>query len=64
MDETTMTKTQLKAAFAAAGTRISQPIRWAIEDILLKRMTWRDASIQRGVTESGILKAMRRLGLR
>ncbi len=59
-----MTKTQLQETLRSHEGRISKPIQWAIEDIVVRKETWRDASIARGVTESGILKAMRRLGLR
>jgi hypothetical protein len=59
-----MTKDQIDQAIQASGSRISRPMRGALDDILLRRMTWREASIKRNVTESGILRALRRLGLR
>lgn len=59
-----MTKQQIDEAIKASGARMSKGMKWAIEGVLLRSMTWRDASIKYGVTESGMLKAMRRIGLR
>lgn len=59
-----MTKTELDHRIALSGARTSKPMRLALEDVLIRSATWRDASIKRGVTESGILRALRRIGLR
>lgn len=59
-----MNQKQFTDAIKASTSRLSGSMRKALEDILLHGKTWREASIDRGVTESGILRAMRRLGLR
>ena len=37
------------------------PMRLAVRAVLVKRMTWADASKRHKVTQSGMLKAMRRI---
>lgn len=59
-----MTKQEIDDAIKASSTRMSKSMKWAIEGVLIRSMTWRDASIKYGVTESGMLKALRRIGLR
>lgn len=59
-----MTSTELKARYALTDTRTSESMRRAIEDVEVRGLTWRKASLKRGVNESGILRALRRLGLR
>lgn len=39
-------------------------IKQALLDVLLNGKTWRASAISNGVTESGILKAMQRSGVR
>lgn len=47
-----MTKQQIDEAIKASGARMSKCMKWAIEGVLLRSMTWRDSSIKDGVTES------------
>ena len=58
---TPTTQKELDRLFNTAKTRTSPSMRKAIKLIFLNGMTWREASIRCGVTESGILRAMRRL---
>jgi hypothetical protein len=57
-----MTDEEFEVAILKAG-RTSKPVRQALHDILVLRVTWRQASIRHDVTESGILRAMRRMNL-
>ena len=58
-----MTKQELDARITASGARTSEPIRRALKDVLVDGKTWRQASLKHGVTESGILRAIRRIKL-
>jgi len=59
-----MTKHELTAKMALCGTRTSHHIREALADIYIRGKTWREAAQRNRVTESGILRAIRRIGLR
>lgn len=60
-----MTKsTELQAQLIKSIPKSSPAIHKAIIDIVAHGCTWRIASITNSVTESGILKAMQRAGLK
>lgn len=59
-----MNDAKLQEGLLKSIPKSSPAIRKAITDIVAHRYTWRLASIVNGVTESGILKAMQRAGLR
>lgn len=55
--------TDLKTRLDQALPRSSAQMKRAVLDIKLGSKTWREAAIANGVTESGILRAMRRSAL-
>ncbi len=55
-----MSRAKLNAHLESALPQTTQAMRRAILAIQIDRMTWREAAIRYKVTESGILKAMRR----
>jgi len=59
-----MTNDELMSLFNRSKTRTSPSMKQALRAVLVRGNTWREASIRYSVTESGILRAMRRLGLR
>lgn len=59
-----MNDKKLQESLLKSIPKSSPAIRKAIIDIVARKYTWRLASIVNGVTESGILKAMQRAGLR
>ena len=58
-----MTDQELTNLFKESS-RTSPSMRKALRSVLVSGSTWREAAHRYGVTESGILRAMRRLGLR
>lgn len=59
-----MTKEELRQKIAACPSRMSDAMRLALEDILLTGTTWQSAMMRRRVTSGGILRAMRRIGVK
>ena len=59
-----MNDKNLQESLLKSIPKSSPAIRKAIVDIVARKYTWRLASIVNGVTESGILKAMQRAGLK
>lgn len=59
-----MTQSELNAAIQRCPSKTTDAMRRALTYRLVQGSTWREASIASGVTESGMLRAMRRLGLR
>ncbi len=43
--------------------RMTEPMRSAIRSILIGGSTWRSAAQKSGITESGIYRALKRLGI-
>ena len=59
-----MTEKELRATMSAADRRVTPAIQQAVIDVLVKGMKWRHAAIKNDVTESGICRCVKRLGLR
>jgi hypothetical protein len=57
-----MTLNEFNEALKCAS-RTAPAMRRALRDILVYGLSWRQAAIANEVTESGILRAMRRIGL-
>lgn len=57
-----MSKEQLEYALQQ-GSRTAPNMRKALHAVVVDGVTWRQAAITYDVTESGIMRAMRRLGI-
>ncbi len=59
-----MNEKNLTEKMNAADRRVSKQIQLAVIDVLVHGMKWRHAAIKHDVTESGICRCVKRLGLR
>lgn len=59
-----LTENQLRQQMTGATRSVSPAVQQAVIDVLIGGMKWRRAAIKNDVTESGIYRCLKRLGIK
>lgn len=59
-----MTENELRAWMNTTENATSRKVQQALIDVIIRGKKWREAAIAHGCTESGICRAMKRLGIK